>query len=29
MLTKVLQYVYCVGKLGLDLEKVNVRGGAM
>ena len=24
-----LQYVYCVNELGLDVEKVNVRGGAM
>jgi len=23
------QYVYCVERLGLDPEKVNVRGGAM
>jgi acetyl-CoA acetyltransferase family protein len=23
------QYVYCVEKLGLDIDKVNVRGGAM
>jgi len=23
------QYVYCVERLGLDPEKVNVRGGTM